>query len=80
MSDAPIRSGSTVIDGMFYLCVYFLRWLADMFGVSYNTINVLIFCLLWPAFMVILIVIIIRQRRKIKELRNKLKNDEKNGN
>lgn len=56
METPPIRSGNAVIDSCFGLCVKVLLWLADFFGVSYNTINVWIFCVIWPILTVILAV------------------------
>ena len=43
-----IESGNPVIDQLFLLCVQFLMWLADLTGTSYNTVNVWIFCIIWP--------------------------------
>ncbi len=33
-----------IIDTVFRLCVDLLLWLAHLFGFSYNTINVWLFC------------------------------------
>jgi hypothetical protein len=33
----------------FILCVNFLHWLAKKTGLSYEAINVLVFCVLWPS-------------------------------
>ena len=30
------------------LCVYFLQWLAKKLGITYNEVNVWIFCVIWP--------------------------------
>ena len=54
MSSPPIRSGNAFIDSLFDLCVSILKFLADLFGVSYNTINIWIFCILWPLFTIFL--------------------------
>ncbi len=70
MNKVPIRSGNEFIDWLFDFCVKILIWLADLFGVSYHTINIWIFCVIWPIFTIILIVIIFRQRKKIRELGN----------
>ena len=64
----PIQSGNPVIDGLFRLCVEFLLWLANMIGVSYNTINIWIFCILWPLVTVALIAAVIWQRMTIRRL------------
>lgn len=68
----PIRSGSQFIDGLFDLCVKFLLWLADLFGVSYNTINIWIFCVIWPLFTIALIGVVVWQWLKIRKLRKRL--------
>lgn len=67
--DTPIRSGVGWIDALFDLCVRFLLWLADLLGMSYNEINIWIFCVLWPLFTLALIGTVIRQRRVIKALK-----------
>jgi hypothetical protein len=74
MSDPPIRSGNGLIDGLFDLCVQFLLWLADVLGVSYNTVNIWVFCVLWPAFTLALIVLVVRQRLKIRNLEQAIRN------
>jgi hypothetical protein len=73
MTETPIESGNALIDSCFDLCVKLLLWLADLFGVSYNTINIWIFCVLWPLFTVALILIVVQQARKIRSLKRELK-------
>ena len=53
---------------VFNWCVQFLTWLGNLLGMSYQAINVWIFCILWPAFTLLLIVIVLHQRRKIRAL------------
>jgi len=72
MSDPPIQSGNSVIDGLFRLCVNVLLWLADLFGVSYTTINIWIFCVIWPALTISLMFLVYRQRQKIRGLEREL--------
>lgn len=72
MNDTPMRSGNAVIDAIFDLCVWILLWLADLFGMSYNTVNIWIFCVFWPLFTIALIVLTIRQHKKIRELKQAL--------
>ncbi|MCC5850869.1 MAG: hypothetical protein JJU29_22500 [Verrucomicrobia bacterium] len=67
----PIRSGNSIIDALFDLCVNILLWLANLFGVSYNTINIWIFCVIWPILTMALIVIVIRQHLRIKALQGR---------
>jgi hypothetical protein len=65
----PIRAGDELIDGLFDLCVDFLMWAADLLGISYNEINIWIFCVLWPLFTVALMVVVVVQWRKIRKLK-----------
>ncbi|MCE5277778.1 MAG: hypothetical protein ABFD92_15680 [Planctomycetaceae bacterium] len=50
----------------------FLMWLAGVLGISYNEINVWIFCVLWPVLTLVLIVAVIWQWRKIRGLKMQL--------
>lgn len=36
------------IDTIFMLCVYFLQWLAKKLGMTYNEVNVWLFCVICP--------------------------------
>jgi hypothetical protein len=38
----------TWTDRVFNLCVVFLLWLASKFNTTYKSINVWIFCIIWP--------------------------------
>lgn len=67
-----IRSGNPYIDGLFDLCVKFLLWLANLLGVSYNTINIWIFCVIWPILTVALIGVVVWQWLKIRKLKKSL--------
>jgi len=60
------------MDALFDLCVQFLLWLADLLGVSYNAINIWIFCIIWPAFTLLLLGIIIRQAAVLRRLKREL--------
>jgi hypothetical protein len=57
-----------MIDKVFDLCVSLLSWLAAQLGISYNAINVWIFCVVWPLFTIGLIAIIIWQAGRIHQL------------
>ncbi len=59
---------TTMIDRIFWICVEFLHWLAETYGMTYEAVNVWIFCVIWPALTVALIVIVFVQRAKIAEL------------
>lgn len=71
--ETPIRSGIGWIDALFDLCVRILIWLANLFGVSYNEINIWIFCVIWPIVTVILVGLVVGQRIKIRKLKRELK-------
>ena len=70
--ETPIRSGVGWIDALFDLCVRILIWLAHVFGVSYNEINIWIFCVVWPVFTIVLIGVVIWQWKSIRKLKRKL--------
>ena len=72
MMETPIQSGSGWIDALFDLCVRILIWFAALFGVSYNEINIWIFCVIWPIFTVILIGLVVWQWISIRKLKRKL--------
>lgn len=58
---------------MFDLCVRILIGLADVFGVSYNEINVWIFCIIWPVLTIILLGVVIWQSFMIRNLGRRLR-------
>ena len=58
-----------MIDYIFYLCVDILIWLAKVTGTTYEFINILIFIIGYPLFVVGLIVIIYLQNKKINNLK-----------
>jgi len=62
-----------MIDYIFYLCVDILIWLAKATGTTYEFINILIFIIGYPLFVVVLITIIYWQYKKIKALNKKIK-------
>lgn len=65
---APARSGIPWIDALFDACVWILFVAARFFGTSYNTINIWIFCIIWPLVTLALIGIVIFQFRKLRRL------------
>ena len=69
MNRPPIRSGNAVIDACFDLCVDILLWLADLFGVSYNTINIWVFCIIWPILTLVLMGLVVKQHLTIRKLK-----------
>ena len=58
-----------MVDYIFYLCVDILIWIAKITGTSYEFINILIFIIGYPLFVVGLIVIIYLQNKKINNLK-----------
>jgi hypothetical protein len=58
-----------MVDRTFQLCVDFLVGLAKLTGISYQEINVLIFCVVWPVFTLGLILLCAYQSGKIKGLK-----------
>jgi hypothetical protein len=61
-----------MIDAIFYLCVAALVQLADIFGVTYEAINVWLFCVIWPIGTLALCGIVFYRGRKIAELEKEL--------
>ena len=47
-----------MIDYIFYLCVDILAWMAKVTGTTYEFINILIFIIGYPLFVIILITVI----------------------
>ena len=60
-----------MIDYIFYLCVDILAWLADLTGTTYELINIIIFIIGYPLFVLVLIGIIYYQNKKLKKLNSK---------
>lgn len=46
-----------MIDKIFYLCVKVLKWLAKHLGMTYNEVNVWIFCVIWPIITIVSILL-----------------------
>ena len=57
-----------MVDIIFYWCVDFLAKLAAIFGTTYEWINILIFIIGYPLFVLFLFLIIYFQHKKIKNL------------
>jgi hypothetical protein len=60
-----------MINRVFDWCVQFLVWLGGLLGMSYESINVWIFCILWPVLTFTLVGIVLHQHRKIQTLSKK---------
>ena len=59
------NSGIAWIDVTFNFCVYLLYDLANILGITYEEINVWIFCVIWPVASLVLFAEVIRLRLKI---------------
>ena len=59
------NSGINWIDKTFDFCVKLLFDVADIIGISYEEINVWIFCVIWPILTLIMFSEIMRLRLKI---------------
>ena len=57
-----------MVDYLFYLCVDILAWLAKATGTTYELINIIIFVIGYPIFVILLLLIIYMQRKKINNL------------
>ncbi len=60
-----------MIDYLFYLCVDILVWLSELTGTTYELINILIFVIGYPLFVILLLIIIYFQHKKIKKIEKK---------
>ena len=61
-----------MMDQIFDWCVKVLVHWADILGITYKAINVWIFVIIWPTLTVLLVLIIMWQQRKIRQLTNTL--------
>ena len=59
------NSGINWIDQTFNFCVYLLYDMANILGITYEEINVWIFCVIWPIASLILFAEVIRLRLKL---------------
>jgi len=56
-------------NNIFQLCVDFLRWLANIFGCTYQEINIIIFVILEPIIFLFMCWLIYKQRQAIRKLK-----------
>ena len=56
------------MDQIFDWCVNVLIYWAGMFGITYKEINVWVFVIIWPILTIILMGILVMQRRIIHQL------------
>ena len=59
------NSGIYWIDQTFNFCVHLLYDMANILGISYEEINVWIFCVIWPVASLVLFAEVIRLRLKL---------------
>ena len=50
-----------MIHPIFMRCVECLDWLADVLHTTYETVNVWVFCVIWPVITIVLIILVIRK-------------------
>lgn len=62
-----------MIDDVFCWCVDVLDAGAAMLGISYQAINVWIFCVIWPLVTIALIVTVLVQAVKLRNVKQSLK-------
>ena len=62
------NSGIYWIDVVFNYCVRLLYDVASLIGITYEEINVWIFCILWPVVTIIMLAEIIRLRFKFSKV------------
>lgn len=56
------------MNQIFDWCVNVLIYWANVFGITYKEINVWVFVIIWPLLTLLLIGIIVMQRRMIRKL------------
>ena len=59
-----------MIDYLFYLCVDILVWIAKATGTTYEFVNIVIFIVGYPLFVIALLLVIYFQYKKIKKIEN----------
>ncbi len=63
---------SGIFNEVFYWCVALLKDWAKRLGMTYEEVNVWIFCIIEPVVFIIVLIIIFRQHRKIRALKVKM--------
>lgn len=62
------NSGNEILDFIFKVCVIFLVDLAEVFGISYEAINIIIFVILQPLLIIILFILWRKEKHKNKTI------------
>ncbi len=60
-----------MVNYLFYLCVDILVWIAELTGTTYELVNIVIFVIGYPLFVILLLFVIYFQNKKINRLENK---------
>ena len=58
-----------MINDIFQACVDILVWGADLLGMTYEEINVWVFCVIWPIITLALIIIVVLQHHHLERNR-----------
>ena len=58
------ESGVDWVDAIFKICVYILVDLAEIIGISYEAINIWIFVIIQPLFIILFFVLWRREKKK----------------
>jgi hypothetical protein len=56
------------MDELFQYCVDILKWIAEVFGISYEAANIYIFIVIYPLVVIILIAYIFYLRYQLRQL------------
>jgi len=65
------NSGIEWIDTIFNFCVRLLYDMANILGISYEEINVWLFCVIWPILSLVLFAEVMRLRIKNEQMMKK---------
>ena len=60
-----------MIDIIFDVAVWLLLLLADFLGMSYEAVNVWLFVILWPLVTLVLVGMVVWQRRELKRIKGR---------
>ena len=61
------NSGFELVDFIFKVCVFILVDVANLFGISYELINIIIFVILQPGLILLFFILWIKERKKNRE-------------
>lgn len=57
------------MNKVFYWCVHILELYVKKFGITYEAINVWIFCIIEPIIFLLMLAIIVRQGRRLRTIK-----------